>query len=132
MERQLQKLLDAGQSVWLDDLSRRLPTSGELSHRIDQGIRGVTCNPTIFGTAIEHGNDYDATIADLGAFYRDAESVFWELAIADTESARRAWKKLSEIAGHDEAEIALARVNIRRAAEFHGVALEEFIGHRSH
>ncbi|HKW19183.1 MAG TPA: transaldolase [Terriglobales bacterium] len=58
--REIQKL---GQSIWLDYMRRDLVTSGRLKQFIEQdGISGVTSNPTIFEKAISQGNEYDATI----------------------------------------------------------------------
>lgn len=87
MQARIQKLLDAGQSVWLDDLSRALLISGELERLIDTGIRGVTSNPTILGKAIAHGSDYDDAVAWLAPEYRDPEELFWALAIRDVQDA---------------------------------------------
>jgi transaldolase len=47
--RQLEKL---GQSIWYDNISRGLVTSGELGRLVDQGLLGMTSNPTIFDKAI--------------------------------------------------------------------------------
>ena len=63
MSNQLQELLAAGQSVWLDNLRRNMFASGELKRLIDQGLRGMTCNPTIFEKAIGTGDDYDEQLA---------------------------------------------------------------------
>ena len=41
-----------GQSVWLDNIRRQLITSGELAHLRDEGVTGVTSNPTIFEKAV--------------------------------------------------------------------------------
>ena len=48
-----------GQSPWLDNLRRDYLRGGRLAELVDEGIRGVTSNPTIFAKAIEAGNDYD-------------------------------------------------------------------------
>lgn len=85
MKPRLQQLFDAGQSVWLDNLSRELLTSGDLRRLIEQGVRGVTSNPTIFGKAIAHAHDYDEEIRSLKT--ADAETVFWKLAIHDIQEA---------------------------------------------
>jgi transaldolase len=54
-------LRQCGQSVWLDHINRRLITSGTLGRLIDQdGLAGMTSNPTIFGKAIAGSDDYDA------------------------------------------------------------------------
>ena len=59
----MKELQRYGQSVWLDYLHRKLINSGELKKLIDNdGLRGMTSNPTIFEKAIAHGSDYDETI----------------------------------------------------------------------
>ena len=55
----MQALLDLGQSVWLDYLRRGMFRSGELQSLIDDGLRGMTSNPTIFEQAIGGSSDYD-------------------------------------------------------------------------
>jgi transaldolase len=59
----LKALLEEGQSVWLDFIRRNLITSGELKHLIDEdGVRGMTSNPTIFQKAIAGSADYDESL----------------------------------------------------------------------
>src|SRR5437899_1194762 len=61
MANRIQELLEAGQSVWLDNIRRGIITSGELARMVGEGwIRGVTSNPTIFQKAIAGSHDYDA------------------------------------------------------------------------
>ena len=68
MTNPLRMLQEYGQSVWLDFLSRDLFRSGELTRLIaEDGLRGMTSNPSIFEKAIGHGEDYDAQIAELEA-----------------------------------------------------------------
>ena len=68
MTNPLRTLQEYGQSVWLDFLSRDLLRGGELKRLIaDDGLRGMTSNPSIFEKAIGHGKDYDAQIAELEA-----------------------------------------------------------------
>ena len=57
MKNQVQQLLDAGQSVWLDNVRRSMFASGELDRLIANGLRGMTSNPTIFEKAIGAGTD---------------------------------------------------------------------------
>ena len=84
----LQELVDQGQSVWLDYLSRDLIRSGQLEQMIaDDGLRGITSNPTIFHGAISGSDTYDAEIASLAASGLDAEATFETLAIADIRAA---------------------------------------------
>ena len=59
----VKSLLDHGQAVWLDFLSRGFIAKGELAKLIDEdGLRGVTSNPTIFEKAIGHSDEYDDSI----------------------------------------------------------------------
>ncbi len=65
-ESPLIQLGRAGQSVWLDNLSRNLINSGELNRLIkEDGLKGITSNPTIFQKAIERGKEYDNGLHDL-------------------------------------------------------------------
>jgi transaldolase len=77
---------EGGQSPWIDNLSRDSIRSGRLSNLVDQGIRGVTSNPTIFQKAMAGTQAYDADFARLidGG---SVEQAFWEMAIADVSSA---------------------------------------------
>src|SRR3954447_1796019 len=61
----LQELADHGQSVWIDYLSRPFVQDGDLAGLVDQGIKGVTSNPTIFQGAIAEGDAYDDQIREL-------------------------------------------------------------------
>src|SRR5207249_10781691 len=68
MANPLRTLNEYGQSVWLDFVSRDLLKSGGLAKLIaEDGLRGVTSNPSIFEKAIGHGDDYDSFIAEAGA-----------------------------------------------------------------
>jgi transaldolase len=62
----LRALNQRGQSIWLDNISRRLVTGGELQRLIDEdGASGITSNPTIFAKAITGGSDYDDAIGRI-------------------------------------------------------------------
>ena len=61
----LQELADHGQSVWIDYLSRPFVQDGDLAGLVDQGIKGVTSNPTIFQGAIAEGDAYDDQIREI-------------------------------------------------------------------
>jgi transaldolase/glucose-6-phosphate isomerase len=87
MNNPIQQLLEAGQSVWIDNLRRSMFASGELKRLIDQGLRGMTSNPTIFEKAIGAGNDYDEQLSQLIGSEKSADALFWDLAIADIRSA---------------------------------------------
>jgi transaldolase / glucose-6-phosphate isomerase len=85
----LQELSAAGQSPWLDFVRRTLITSGELQRLIDDGITGVTSNPSIFGKAIGGSTDYDEEIVRIANDGADHEplKVFEDLAIVDIQMA---------------------------------------------
>jgi transaldolase len=77
-----------GQSIWYDNIQRKLLENGELAAMIERGdIRGVTSNPSIFQKAIADSNDYDDALKPLLADGWDAEKIFWELAIKDIQDA---------------------------------------------
>jgi transaldolase len=61
----LQQLDQLGQSIWYDNISRKLIVGGGLAKLVEQGLQGVTSNPTIFDKAISGGHDYDAQIREL-------------------------------------------------------------------
>src|ERR1700683_3648906 len=85
----LRALADKGQSVWLDFLSREIIENGELKRLIDEdGIAGITSNPSIFEKAIGETNSYDADIAHLADHGRASVNAIYEhLATADIAAA---------------------------------------------
>jgi transaldolase/glucose-6-phosphate isomerase len=87
MANPLRTLNEYGQSVWLDFVSRDLLKSGGLAKLIaDDGLRGVTSNPSIFEKAIGHGDDYDALIAQAEASGDlDPGALFEDLAVRDIQ-----------------------------------------------
>jgi transaldolase/glucose-6-phosphate isomerase len=89
----LQQLYSKGQSFWLDYISRSLLTKGELKKLIDQdGLRGMTSNPTIFEKAISAGSDYDAELKKEAKKGKNPYEIFEELAISDIRRATDAFK----------------------------------------
>ncbi|MBO0737302.1 MAG: bifunctional transaldolase/phosoglucose isomerase [Alphaproteobacteria bacterium] len=87
MANPLRTLNEFGQSVWLDFVSRDLLRSGGLARLIaEDGLRGVTSNPSIFEKAIGHGDDYDALIAEAQASGDlDPGALFEDLAVRDIQ-----------------------------------------------
>ncbi len=82
------KLLEAGQSVWYDNIQRNLLQNGEMAGMIQRGeIRGVTSNPTIFMNAITKSQDYDQSLLPLANSGLSAEEIFFHLAIEDIQAA---------------------------------------------
>jgi len=85
----LKSLADHGQAVWLDFLSRGFIAKGGLKKLADDdGLRGVTSNPSIFEQAIGHSDEYDAAIAGmLQAQDRSVGEIFEHLAVEDIQQA---------------------------------------------
>jgi transaldolase len=78
------RLLEHGQSPWYDNVRRLLLVNGELLHLIEQdGIRGVTSNPSIFDKAISSGDDYEAQLRLLVAEGQSAEEIYWAIVLRD-------------------------------------------------
>jgi len=99
----LQRLFsEQGQSPWLDNLKRGYITSGDLSRLIDEGIRGITSNPTIFQKAIAGQAAYDDQFRSLIESKKSVDDAYWELVIDDVEHALDLLRPLyDESAGGD-------------------------------
>jgi transaldolase len=83
-----QQLHDAGQSLWLDNITRSLLTGGTLARYIGElSVTGLTSNPTIFDHAIKNSHDYDAAIREKTAAGLSGEALFFELALEDLTRA---------------------------------------------
>ena len=83
-----QRLHDLGQSLWLDNITRDLLTSGTLKRYIEQlSVTGLTSNPTIFDQAIKNSTSYDDSIRAKLAAGKSGEALFFELAIEDIAQA---------------------------------------------
>src|SRR5277367_321398 len=77
-----------GQSLWLDNITRDLLTSGTLEHYVDDlSVTGLTSNPTIFEQAIKNSHAYDTAIGKMLERGKTAEDLFFELAIDDLTHA---------------------------------------------
>jgi transaldolase len=84
----LQRLFaEQGQSPWLDNLKRGYITSGDLNRLIDEGIRGITSNPTIFQKAIAGQAEYDDQFRGLIEGQKSVADAYWDMVISDVEYA---------------------------------------------
>ena len=83
-----QRLHDAGQSLWLDNITRGILSNGTLARYVREfSITGLTSNPTIFDHAIRNSADYDVAIRALTAAGKAGEELFFELALEDLRQA---------------------------------------------
>src|SRR3712207_8444852 len=107
----LTQLLDHGQSVWLDFVSRSFVRDGELEALVQEGVRGVTSNPTIFQAAIAEGDAYDDQLREVLKEQRDPKEVFLALAVEDIRAAcdilRPEWDDAGENARDSWASLAV-------------------------
>ena len=83
----LKELKRLGQSLWLDNIRRQLITSGELARLRDEGLTGVTSNPTIFEKAVSGSTDYDEAMVCLVAAKRKPPDILWQLMVEDIQAA---------------------------------------------
>ena len=83
-----QQLHDLGQSIWLDNITRGLLTSGTLCRYINRlSVTGLTSNPTIFAHALKHDTDYRSAIEDKLDCGLRGEDLFFDLALEDITRA---------------------------------------------
>ena len=87
MTTTLHALAEHGQSPWIDFLSRHFVRDGDLAGLVEQGVGGVTSNPTIFQGAIADGDAYDEQLKELLASEQDPKEVFLALAREDIRGA---------------------------------------------
>ena len=81
-------LKNNGQSIWYDNIERKLLEDGTLAGMVERGeIRGITSNPSIFNNAISNSNEYDQEIESLTKQGLSREDVYEQLAIRDIQNA---------------------------------------------
>ncbi|MHB8500545.1 MAG: transaldolase [Candidatus Acidiferrales bacterium] len=88
-----------GQSIWLDQLDRRMIASGELRRLRDAGVSGVTANPTIFAKALEASEAYAGEVKQRLAGGENPEDVIWDLLIEDVQAAADVFRPVHESSG---------------------------------
>ncbi len=86
-----------GQSIWLDFFDRKIMDSGELKELIEEdGVSGVTSNPSIFERAVNSGSDYDEDITMLSRQKNNNDDIFFGLAVKDIQRAAGFFKSVYE------------------------------------
>lgn len=95
-----QKLHELGQSLWLDNITRGLLTSGTLQRYIDEfSVTGLTSNPTIFEHAIKTADSYDDAIQQKVLAGKSGEALFFELALDDLTQAAALFRPVHDATG---------------------------------
>ncbi len=99
-----ERLHDLGQSLWLDNITRDLLTTGTLRRYIDElSVTGLTSNPTIFEHAIKNSTSYDIAIRKKRQSIKSSEDLFFDLAIEDITRAadlfQPIWEKTNGVDG---------------------------------
>ncbi|HEB65511.1 MAG TPA: bifunctional transaldolase/phosoglucose isomerase [Chloroflexi bacterium] len=101
-------LTSLGQSIWYDNIERRLLENGELAAMIQRGdIRGLTSNPSIFHKAIAHSRDYDPALLPMAWAGYEAPRIFERLAIEDIRAAADLLRPLYDQTGGDDGYVSL-------------------------
>ncbi|MDE2903197.1 MAG: transaldolase [Chloroflexota bacterium] len=120
----LHELHAHGQSVWLDFLSRDLVDSGELARLVaEEGVRGMTSNPTIFQEAIKGSDTYDEDIRRLGARGLSPEEMFEAIAVDDISAACDVLRPIFDESGMTDGFVSL-EVSPRLAHDTEGTVKE--------
>lgn len=87
MNERLQKMQELGQAPWVDEISRDDVENGKLQQAIEDGIVGVTSNPSIFQKAIAGSDLYDDQLQELARTEEDPKEIFWQIAQRDIQGA---------------------------------------------
>ena len=96
-----------GQSIWYDNIRRAMLTSGELERLVENGIVGVTSNPTIFEKAIAGSQDYDDTLLALAERELTSDEIFEILALEDIRAAADILRPVFERTGGKDGYVSL-------------------------
>ncbi len=119
----LEELASLGQAIWLDFIRRSLLTSGELQALVDEGLRGMTSNPTIFDKAIAGSDDYDADLQALAAKDLSTLEIYEALAIDDIRRAADVLRPVYEETSRADGYVSL-EVNPHLAHDTEGTVAE--------
>ncbi|MYT27978.1 MULTISPECIES: transaldolase [unclassified Streptomyces] len=104
----LKRLSDEGVAIWLDDLSRKRITSGNLAELIDQQhVVGVTTNPSIFQKAISSGDGYQQQVADLAARKVTVEEALRMITTADVRDAADVLRPVFDATGGQDGRVSI-------------------------
>ena len=109
MANTIQQANKHGQSIWYDNIRRGMIKSGELQALIEQGVSGLTANPTIFEKAISGSTDYDDALLRHADDGKSLNEVYEDLVISDIQSAadllRPAYDRSDGVDGYASLEV---------------------------
>jgi transaldolase len=104
----LKRLSEEGVAIWLDDLSRKRITSGNLAELLDQQhVVGVTTNPSIFQKAISQGDGYDQQLSDLAARKVTVEEAIRMITTADVRDAADILRPVFDATGGQDGRVSI-------------------------
>ena len=107
MNERLKKLQEIGQSVWVDSLSRDDIQNGNLQRMTEDGVLGVTSNPTILQQAIAHSKLYDEELQQHAETTDDAREIFRRIAVRDIRDASDIFMPVYERTEHKDGYVSL-------------------------
>jgi transaldolase len=127
-----QQLHDLGQSLWLDNITRGLLTTGTLARYISElSVTGLTSNPTIFDHAVRNSDFYDDAIRSKTLAGKSGEALFFELALEDLTQAADLFRPINKTTGGIDGWVSLevsplladdTAATIKAAAQLHARA----------
>jgi transaldolase len=127
-----QQLHDLGQSLWLDNITRGLLTTGTLARYISElSVTGLTSNPTIFDHAVRNSDFYDDAIRSKTLAGKSGETLFFELALEDLTQAADLFRPINKTTGGIDGWVSLevsplladdTAATIKAAAQLHARA----------
>ncbi|MGD2158190.1 MAG: bifunctional transaldolase/phosoglucose isomerase [Anaerolineales bacterium] len=119
----IQNLLELGQAIWIDYIRRSFINSGELQELINQGIRGITSNPSIFEKAIAGSSDYDNQLQKLVEAGKSVEEIYEKLVVDDIQRAADLLRPIYDETNGDDGYVSL-EVNPNLAHDTQGTIEE--------
>jgi transaldolase len=127
MKSKTQIITQAGQSLWLDNIQRRELADGTLQRMIDEdGISGITSNPSIFMNAVSKSNDYDDQIQHLITIGKSTAEIYEAITVEDIIAAGKLMLPVFVASGHMDGFVSI-ELNPR-----HAFKVEESIAEAQH
>jgi transaldolase / glucose-6-phosphate isomerase len=103
MSNPLCELPKVGQSIWFDQMERKLVTTGRLQQMINEDdLRGLTSNPTIFQKAIAGSEDYDVQLRELAEQNKSRDEIYDELVLKDIAAAADVFRPVFDRVGGND------------------------------